>query len=300
MMDLYGKEDKADLSSAGRTARAEGLEFEDMIISLINESQSLPMASGTEKVVDINNSKTVPKPDLHLLNEEGMPQIGISVKNPGRRSSSIQMMIVGLGRFCAAMRYRGIIVPPKARMCLSLFIGDGYKDFESSLRRAGIAKWKLDYDTELRRFRCLWSSIPHQHRASLLDFFGSYKVKKALLEIVLKQGMASAGPMHEAGWMLWSDGPGKSDLNSVSAYTTDALIEAAASEEWEIRPSNSVLQLGPLTLQMKGSGNKKGSSYHSLQFNASLSDIAKFGIPMVSGNCEEVVSDILATEGVLV
>jgi hypothetical protein len=285
---------KKQLAAAGRKGRNEGYQFEDAVISLINESQSLPTAAGVGRVEDINNSTTVSKPDIHLL--DGDRHIGISVKNPKKYTASIQMMIVGLGRFCAAMKYRGIIVPPMARTCLSLFVGDGYKDFESNLKRAGIAKWKLDYDTEVRRFRCLWSSIPEKYRAALLDFFGSREVKVALLDIVLKQGMASADPMHEAGWMLWSNGSEKSDLNRVAAYVTDALVEVAASKEWEVRPSNSVLQLGPLTLQMKGSGSKMSTSYHSLQFNASLSDIVGCGIPMVSGNCEEVVSDILAME----
>ena len=64
--------------------------------------------------------------------------------------------------------------------------------------------------------------------------------------------------------------------------------------------SQTVLKLGPITLQMKGSGDKKGTSYHSMQFNASLSDILKYSAPtlgVISGNCEKVVAGILKAEG---
>ena len=36
----------------------------------------------------------------------------------------------------------------------------------------------------------------------------------------------------------------------------------------------SVIKIGPMTLQMKGSG--KGSAYHNMQFNMSLNDLTKF------------------------
>ena len=55
---------------------------------------------------------------------------------------------------------------------------------------------------------------------------------------------------------------------------TSRLIKSVSTHhEWMVKPSSTVLALGPLTLQMKGSGKKASSAYHSMQFNASIKEI---------------------------
>jgi len=298
LMKAKSKKQKRKLAEAGNKGRIEGLEYESLVIDRVNTTQKLPFcAVKVCRVQDIREGKytTKAKPDCHILSEEGARITGVSIKNPRTRGVSIQMMIVSLSRFCSAMEYRGLPVPPQVRTCLSLFVGDGFKDFDSSVSKAGISEGTLDYDTEVRRSRCLWSSIPQRYRDSLWAFFGNYDVKKATMDIVLKQGMSSRDPAHNADWMLWSDGKHKSDLDNVCVYKTDALINAIALQVWNIRPSNSVLEIGPITLQMKGSGGKKTTSYHSLQFNASLSDIERYeslGLSIIRGNCPDVFAEM--------
>jgi hypothetical protein len=43
----------------------------------------------------------------------------------------------------------------------------------------------------------------------------------------------------------------------------------------EVKDSQSVIKIGPFTLQMKGSG-KTGSAYHGMQFNASYKDLKEY------------------------
>jgi hypothetical protein len=73
--------------------------------------------------------------------------------------------------------------------------------------------------------------------------------------------------------MCWSTK--KDCIQTVQEIDIDSLINNIVDKaSVKIRPSQSVIEIGPVTLQMKGSG--KNSDYHNMQFNASLNDLNKY------------------------
>ena len=77
--------------------------------------------------------------------------------------------------------------------------------------------------------------------------------------------------------MLWCDSTkgGKGTTSHLSVCKMSELKNEVMKFDWVIRDSQTVWAIGPLTLQMKGSGNKSSANYHNPQFNASLNDLKK-------------------------
>ncbi len=72
--------------------------------------------------------------------------------------------------------------------------------------------------------------------------------------------------------MVWARE--KNNIDSIVEYDIESIIKNIYKIKVKVRPSNSVIEFGPMTLQMKGSG--KCAAYHNMQFNMSLKDLETF------------------------
>ena len=271
------------MNNYGEKSRAEGHDYEDVVADNFNQCGLLSRVISNEKVSGILDSKTTAKSDVNIRE-----RLGLSVKNPQKSSSSIQMMI---------MPQRSMIkfLNPTDEVTKYVKLFFGGKHFEQVCNDVGVHYNSLDFDQEARRSRCLHTSIPGNIQGAFLEYMNRDNIKKLIVTTVLKKGFCSE-ETHWADKMLWSDSSeegGKSNTKHVYLCDIEELIENICENEWIIRDSNSVWELGPLTLQMKGSGKKRGSSYHSLQFNMSLNDLRNKCENMenfVNGSCSEIAS----------
>ena len=274
--------------SYGEKSRAEGYKYEDLVVERANqlyENSAVKTGDDFHERTYESKKGTKSKTDLVFRDKT------VSLKNPGKDSASIQMFITTQNVVTEALNLEGTDV----EAAIKLFFGTPYKeDFEKLLVECGIEKEALQWKHETRRQRLLFSSLPRQKQSALLSFFENNK--RCLVECALQKGWAK-NPKAHAGFMLWSksSASGKSSLDNMCLFDMKDVINKTCKHDWVVRPSQSVLALGPLTLQMKGSGNKKTWSYHDLQFNTSLNDLKKHGIPYISGS-SKYIFDYLAAK----
>lgn len=273
--------------SYGEKGRSEGHKYEDLVVERANqlyENSAVKTGDNLCKRAHESKTKTRSKTDLVFLGKN------ISLKNPGKDSASIQMFVTTQKVFTEAFNLKGTDI----EVALRLLYGTPYEEeFERLLVECGIEKEDLDWENEVRRKRLLFSSLPQQKQTDLLSFFENNK--RSLVESVFKKGWSKDFKAH-ADFMLWSESSvaGKTSLDHMCLFDMKEVINKICEYDWFVRPS-AVLVLGPLTLQIKGSGNKKTWSYHDLQFNASLNDLKKHGIPYISGN-SKYIFDYLAAK----
>lgn len=272
--------------SYGEKGRAEGYDYEDLIVERANQLyENSAVKTGDEHYPRTFGSKgTKSKADFKFHEKT------ISLKNPGKNSASIQVFITTQNVVTEAFNLEGSDI----EIAIKLFFGTPDKEeFERLLVECEIEKEDLDWKNEFRRQRLLFSSLPKQSQSALTSFFEDNK--RYLVECALQKGWAK-NPKAHAGFMLWSESSvsDKSSLDNMCLFDMEDVINKICEYDWVVRPRQSVLALGPLTLQMKGSGNKKSWSYHNLQFNASLSDLKKHGIPYISGSSKYILDYLAA------
>lgn len=203
-----------------------------------------------------------------------------SVKNPGSASTSTQIQVCSVDRFCKLFNISGDL-----KVKFDQFFGNGpnffkdseYKEiFENHCRNIwGIDPSGLDSEKEIRRNRLLFSSI--KDNTAILQWFQENMEK--VLEFVFKTSFND--PKNKdviANRILWTRE--KDDYDSKVEMDIDPIIKNIVSKTKVAirdhkRHGQSVIEIGPITLQMKGSG-EYASGYHSMQFNASLNSIIKF------------------------
>jgi len=121
------------------------------------------------------------------------------------------------------------------------------------------------------------------YSSSLLAYLEDPVVKERLLNVIYREGTASGG---FADWQCWCDFKvnGKNNPDALVLLNLKDFITTLLPEKWKVRSSESVLALGPLTFQMKGSSKTKlengkadpaAKDYHNPQFNMSLSAVRK-------------------------
>ena len=135
----------------------------------------------------------------------------------------------------------------------------------------GIDTKNLSEENEIRRNRVLGSNLTNSQ--SMVDWF--QENIRPVLEFLFKTSFNN--PVNTetiANRVLWTKE--KDCYESRCEFDIDPLIDKIAEKAIvKIRPNGSVIEIGPVTLQMKGSG-KSASAYHNMQFNASLKDIEKW------------------------
>lgn len=256
---------------AGKKGRTDGFEYESLLVETIERdfgysAKEFPQYHDAK----VGNKKSRSKTDIVVATENSSENL--SVKNPKTYSTSIQMQIVSRGILNDILKQDVGVTQDWLEFC-DLFFGG--KDVAEHADAAGIDFASLDYESEQRRKRLKCSSIPDSVVNGALSFLNRSDVKDAILSTVLSEGNVLDTQAH-AMKMLWCDSRTHGKGNSREAILVDIarLISSVSSKyEWKIKPSQTVLALGPLTLQMKGSGKKGGTSYHSMQFNASIKDI---------------------------
>jgi len=202
-----------------------------------------------------------------------------SVKNPESSSTSTQIQVCSVDRFCKLFSVTG-----ELKTKFDQFFGNGpnffkgpkYKQlFENHCRDVwSIDPSCLDSYNEVRRNRLLFSSI--QNNKEILDWFQNNM--QNVLEFVFKTSFNDPKNVDLiADRILWVKE--KNNYNSRVEMDIDSLIKNIVSKSNVIirdhkKYGQSVIEIGPVTLQMKGSGS--GAAYHDMQFNASLNDILKF------------------------
>jgi len=263
-----------DLSVAGEKGRSEGYLFEEQVAEAINEAPYEVTATHAEQLVESAVSscrRTKNKSDIEVSSPKMDTPIGISVKNPAKLTTSIQIQVINRRNLLAQLNTIKE-VSKDVKECCNLFFGGNLED---DCRGLGIDYDLLDFESERRRDRALWDSIPLKYREAFLDYFNDSEVKKETVKTVIKKGVTT---LPGAEFQLWcnSSVAGKGKVEHIVAFNIDKLIQSICENDWQPNYYNgacSGLHLGPITLQMKGSGKKRSAGYHSMQFNASLSAI---------------------------
>jgi len=263
--------------SHGERGRSEGYSYEVTLASAFNSIIPGIATEAQQSVLSKFKRKTISKADINVAGQ------AVSIKNPGRSSSSIQIMVTSSENF-----FRSCAATKSEKNSFNLFfgLGDGFSDL---LEENSIDRHTLDWNSESRRQRLKYGSLPQDSQDSLLSFLS--KNKREIVEVVFSHGWAKDSEYH-ASKMIWcnSSVSGKSNVDNLCLFDMEEVIDKICQYEWSVRPSETVVELGPLTLQMKGSG--KGKSYHYPQFNTSLNDLRKFGINCVEGDYKQILETI--------
>jgi hypothetical protein len=272
---------------SGATGRAEGFAFEKSLKQNFNDAgfPNMYISEAKQNVEGSIAPRATNKNDL-LLNVDDH-SFGLSAKNPKTSSTTIQMQIIYKEKLLAQLgKVRE--VPQDTVEFFNLFFGGNILE---DCSRLGISYEQLGYQHEQRRNRLLWDSIPERYRTSFLEYFNEPAIKRETLETVLKRGVTA---QKGSDFMVWCDSSvaGKGNVENVVAFKIDHLINKILSKfDWEPSFHNNIcsaLYLGPVALQMKGSGS--GKSYHSPQFRMSLNAARKkCRVPMLKGTCLQVL-----------
>ena len=270
------------LSSSGALGRAQGLQYEKLLENRANSHKKGVATKVPQKPKSIFGRKTRSKGDIAINNHN------ISVKNPGKSSSSIQMFVTSQDNILKGCNCGDPVVEEAIRMFFGV---PDEKEFYRLLAHHSILTNTLSQEDELRRHRLKFPNLPQSHQDALLSFLNNNK--RVLVEYTLRKGFSSESHTY-ANYMLWSDSSvaGKSSLNHMCLFHMNDVINEACKHNWKVRPSGTVFELGPLTLQMKGSGGIENPDYHRFQFNASLNDLRKHGIPHQNGNFQSMLKHL--------
>lgn len=255
---------------AGRAGRAAGFEYERDLVKTISTFGYTANEYPQYQASKVGNRQSRAKTDIVISN--GVVNENISIKSPKNHNTSIQMQIVPRTTVNEILSQQAKLSQDYLEFC-DLFFGG--RDIEHHADAAGIDFSSLDYESEQRRLRLRANSIPRSVVDGALEFLNRKDIKSAVLRMVLSEGNVASSEAH-ARKMLWCDTRvhGKSNLEEAIVVDIEELVSSISNKfDWTVLPSETVLRIGPVTLQMKGSGAKGGSSYHSLQFNASIKDI---------------------------
>ena len=134
----------------------------------------------------------------------------------------------------------------------------------------GVDPKLLNEKTEISRGRLLASSIKNSKQ--LVNWLEANKRK--ILEFVFKTGFNNPNNAATiASHIIWSKQKNSPEFEVIAI---DPLIDSiVANSTVKVRSSQSVFEIGPVTLQMKGSGHS-AAAYHNMQFNASLNALKKY------------------------
>ena len=250
---------------SGELGRKSGLDFEDLL-----EKEFLGKPPEDKK--DIwGEATTRSKTDLIIGSKN------YSIKNPKAPSTKTQVQV------CSADRFHRLLNPPlTVQEGINKFVGnhpklltkEGYKGNTKIMREVckswGVDFNTLDSDSECRRSRLLSDNIHNMEEVTNWFFENRTSVFKFALSTSFNDPK-NHDTIADTIW--WSSK--KNDINSIKEFSIAEILKKVEEDaEVSISVNKSVIKIGPMTFQMKGSG--KGSAYHNMQFNMSLNDLANF------------------------
>ena len=249
--------------NGGRTGRTSGFKFEQKL--KIKYNGVVP-----ENGQDLwGERSTMSKTDIIFGKKN------CSIKN-SETSTQIQI--------CSAERFsRKFNLPKKVKEALDQFVGNhpllltkkGFKGNPTVMKEV-CEQWSvkfkdLDSVSEQNRGRLTAKNI--KNMSHLVDWFTNNM--EDVYRFVLAESFNDPKNKDNIANTIWWSAV-KDDPDSIVEFDIEKIIyQAKKKAKASIRESQTVIELGPLTLQMKGSG-KSGSSYHCMQFNMSLKDLTTF------------------------
>ena len=244
----------------GRRGRNSGYAFEPIVMSKKNGWEPTNM-------LDIWGERiTTSKTDVITEN------YNYSIKNTERSSTSTQIQVCSVNRFCRLFGITGTL-----KTQFDQFFGNhGFFKDQDLFKEHCQNVWRIDTDTlnfkdEIRRNRLLFNNVPNNQ--DITTWFQNNL--KSVMEFVFKNSFNNPDNIDTiANRVLWTNK--KDDYNTRAEFDIDPLINSIVNKAIvKVRSSQSVIEIGPVTLQMKGSG-RSASAYHNMQFNASLNAIKNF------------------------
>lgn len=264
---------------SGEEGRSSGLEYET---SLVKKFGGKTFSS--KKVKSICRELTTRKADIEINNTI------ISVKNPKLSSTSTQVQVCPYSTFKCYFPD----IPSNVEYSLRSFIGDfadnhkGKENKDHFFMLCEIVGIEDPQNTlsseELRRVRLDSFSLGKDNCDAVVEWL--YENREGIYRFIFQDGVMD--PSLERPTKLWWSHK-KNDLTNISKFDmSDILQRARNMDKSEVRfrdeggkgkskkakNAGTVIQVGAITIQMKGSGS--GSAYHNLQFNCSLNDLNNF------------------------
>jgi hypothetical protein len=220
-------------SLSGKKGRDEGYLFEEQVAEAINEAPYEVTATPAEQLVESAVSSrrgTKNKSDIEVSSPKMDTPIGISIKNPARAGSGIQIQIINRRNLLAQLNTIKEVPKDVEEYC-NLFFGGNLED---DYRRLDIDHYDyglLDFQWERRRDRAYWGSIPQEHQEAFLDYFNDSEVKKETVKTVIKKGVTT---LPGAEFQLWCNPSvaGKGKVDYIVAFDIDKLVESICKHEW--------------------------------------------------------------------
>lgn len=201
--------------------------------------------------------------------------LNFSIKNPEKSSTSTQIQVCTVDRFCKLLKPANNI-----KTMLDQFCGNhGYFKQPTLFEAHCVNVWGIDLkilcnEREIRRGRLLASSIKDSNH--LVNWLEANKRK--ILEFVFKTGFNNPNNAATiASHIIWTKQKNSPEFEVIAIDPLiDSIVENSIVKIRDHKTfGQSVIEIGPVTLQMKGSG-KNASAYHNMQFNASLDDLKKY------------------------
>ena len=139
----------------GNISRSEGLAYEELLLELLNStvknSTYMPVIDA-KKCDDIFGKKTTTKADGMLVDAKTK---GISIKNPQKSSSSIQVFIPSKDKLIAALE-NVLTMPQEVKNYLELWLGQqSQEELFEVCKKMGVEPDGLDYKDEVRRIQSI-------------------------------------------------------------------------------------------------------------------------------------------------
>lgn len=142
-------------------------------------------------------------------------------------------------------------------------------EFTAKCDEWGIDVSKLNSELEVRRLRLLANNID-----GFDDVIKWLKSEiREVVRFILSTGFCKNEDNH-AKYLLWSIEEADNDNCDADIFVISEILNKCNEWDVSVRKSQSVIEIGPFTLQMKGSGS--GSGYHCMQFNTSLKDLNSY------------------------
>lgn len=241
----------------GKKGRQEGEDFENTVAIKLGGTKPKDKKDIWDEIT------TTAKTDVRASRKN------YSIKNS---TGSTQIQICSVNRFCRLFN-----PPEHIKLKMDMFFGNHHLHKADPAFKTLCEKvWKLDVtklnkDSELRRCRVLANNI--QGFNEVVKWIE--KNKRKILKFILKTSFnKTSDRIVNANHMIWVTE--KNNFDTSVYMNINTLIKHVCKNKniVKVRPSQSVIEIGPFTLQMKGSGDN--SKYHCMQFNASLKDVRKY------------------------
>lgn len=246
----------------GKEGREKGLRNEDRFIKLLDGVK--PKPGPVESVIPWARH-AVNKVDFILSKEN------CSLKTSGR---STQIQVCELSKFVQKFK-----CPQDITDKLYKFFGADFKKkkgvdqsdefINKCTNDWGIDAKKLCPKDEIRRNRLLANNI--EGFDDVIQWFKDNV--KSVMEFILSTGFCKNEENH-AQYLLWSLEEADDEKCDADIFLIKDIVNKSMEWDVSVRSSQSVIEIGAFTLQMKGSG--ESSAYHSMQFNTSLKDLSKY------------------------